>query len=194
VGWNNNHIETWHHVFTQISALCFQLKSKNFKLKSINIGGGFPAHLGNQYAKLTHLSKDILPFLTQFRAELNLEVVAEPGSFLVANAGKMIVRVIERLKRDNREWIYVDSGVFQGFSWIMGGLHYQIEAVYTYSTLIPMVVCGPTCDTHDVFSYEVQLPSNLSVGDLLVISPAGAYISSSINYNGFSFPNEILID
>jgi ornithine decarboxylase len=192
VGWNNNHIETWHHVFTQISDLCYQLKYQNIQLNSINIGGGFPAHLGNQYEKLSHLSSEILPFLTQFREDFNFEVVAEPGSFLVANAGKMVVRVIERLKRDNRDWVYVDSGIFQGFSWIMGGLQYQIEAVCADSPIIPMVVCGPTCDTHDVFSYEVLLPSNLSVGDLLVISPAGAYISSSKNYNGFSFPNEVV--
>jgi diaminopimelate decarboxylase len=56
-----------------------------------------------------------------------------------------------------------------------------------------MVVCGPTCDTHDVYSHSVMLPDSIAEGDLLTVSPAGAYISSSQDYNGFSIPLEYVI-
>jgi ornithine decarboxylase len=196
VGWNNEHLETWHRVCRDISELAIQLKQKHSSFNSVNIGGGFPAHHGNQTEKLHHISEVILPYLLKWKNEEKLEVVAEPGSYLLANAGTMVVKVIARIVRNNVDWVYVDSGIFQGFSWIMGGLSYKIEALSPKDDEITkkMVVCGPTCDTHDVFSHSVILPDSISEGDLLLVSPAGAYISSSKSYNGFDFPEEVVVE
>lgn len=195
VGWNNEQLETWEDVFKQILTLSTQLKSKDFPFSSVNIGGGFPAHSGNQFQKLETISSIIKPYIDTFKNQLNLEVDAEPGSYLVANAGTMYVKVIARIKRNNTDWIFLDSGIFQGFSWIMGGLKYNIQAsTNADSESQSMVVCGPTCDTHDVFSHHVALPKGISVGDILEISPAGAYISSSKEYNGFGFPEEVIVE
>ena len=196
VGWNNDHLETWHRVFRNISELAIQLKQKHSSFNSVNIGGGFPAHHGNQTEKLRRISEVILPYLLKWQNEEKLDVVAEPGSYLMANAGILVVKVIARIERNNVDWVYVDSGIFQGFSWIMGGLSYNIEALNPNEDELTkkMVVCGPTCDTHDVFSHSVILPDSISEGDLLLISPAGAYISSSKSYNGFDFPREEVVE
>ncbi len=195
VGWNNEQLDTWKNVFEEMLSLVNELKSMNFPIISINIGGGFPAHSGNQFEKLEKIAVVIKPYLEIFEKELSMEVIAEPGSYLVANAGSMFVKVIARVKRNNLDWVYVDSGIFQGFSWIMGGLDYHLEALENKNTeLQSMVVCGPTCDTHDVFSHSVMLPKNIGIGDIITISPAGAYISSSKSYNGFDFPEEEMVE
>jgi ornithine decarboxylase len=195
VGWNNEQLDTWKNVFEEMQSLVSRLKALNHPITSVNIGGGFPAHSGNQFEKMEKIAAVIKPYLEHFKQKMNMEVIAEPGSYLVANAGTMFVKVIARVKRNDLDWVYVDSGIFQGFSWIMGGLQYHLEALEINNTeLQPMVVCGPTCDTHDVYSHSVMLPKNIRVGDILTISPAGAYISSSKSYNGFDFPTEEVVE
>ncbi|MDD2345828.1 MAG: hypothetical protein PHY85_06760 [Bacteroidales bacterium] len=193
LGWNNANESTWKNVFERLDKQIIELQEKNLNLKTINIGGGFPAHLNNQYADLEKIAKVILPYLNAWRQK-NIQVLAEPGSFLAANAGIMLTSVIEKVKRNGKTWIFVDSGIFQGFYWILGGLNYQIEyhGASKPKNLEKMVVCGPTCDTHDVFSEEVLLPTEIKVGDKLIIHPAGAYISSAQKYNGFDYPKQII--
>jgi ornithine decarboxylase len=195
VGWNNDHLDTWDRVFRDISELAIHLKQKHRSFNSVNIGGGFPAHHVDQTEKLRRIAEVINPYLLKWHNEEKFDVVAEPGSYLLANAGTMTVKVIARIERNNVDWVYVDSGIFQGFSWIMGGLRYDIEALNQTKIdyLKKMVVCGPTCDTHDVYSHSVMLPDSIAEGDLLTVSPAGAYISSSQDYNGFSIPLEYVI-
>lgn len=192
VGWNNRSLITWKRVYESISSNIANLKTKNILLKSINIGGGFPAHSGNQYEQLSEISNLILHHLNEWRNQ-GIQVIAEPGSFFMANSGVMIVSVIDCIKRRGKNWVYIDSGVFQGFYWILSGLTYSISALNSDCTnYTEMIVCGPTCDTHDVFSYRVSLPETIKPGDKLIIYPAGAYIHSAQNYNGFSYPKQIL--
>ena len=118
-----------------------------------------------------------------------MEVYAEPGSFLTTNTGIVISKVINVIKRKDRIWAYLDTGINQGFTWIMGGLEYAIFSPYKMvSPLTDYVVCGPTCDSHDLFSKQAFLSSELKENDLLLIYPAGSYISSSKMYNGFDYP------
>ena len=195
LGWNNPNEKTWKSVFEKINKWIIDNHKKTLVLKTINIGGGFPAHLNNQYADLEKIAKTILPFLNNWR-ENGIHVLAEPGSFLIANAGVLYTSVIEIIKRKEKTWVFVDNGVFQGFYWILGGLKYHVESLEKNSSvkLKQMIVCGPTCDTHDVFSDSVLLPENIKIGDILVIHPAGAYINSAQNYNGFAYPKQIVIN
>ncbi|MDD2411523.1 MAG: hypothetical protein RBS19_03975 [Bacteroidales bacterium] len=193
LGWNNANEATWKMVFEQLDKKIIELQKKNVDLKTINIGGGFPAHLNNQYADLEKIADVILPYLKSWR-EKNIKVLAEPGSFLVANAGVLVTSVIEKVERNGKTWIFVDSGIFQGFYWILGGLKYQIESLEKSKSenFKKMIVCGPTCDTHDIFSEDILLPTDIKTGDKLIIHPAGAYISSAQKYNGFDYPKQII--
>ncbi len=194
LGWNNANEETWKAVFEKINHWIFDNHNTTIDIKTINIGGGFPAHLSNQYDDLEGISKIILPFLTRWR-NLGIRVLAEPGSFLLANAGVLVTSVIEVVERKGKTWVFVDSGIFQGFYWILGGLKYNIESktIDNNPNLKKMIVCGPTCDTHDIFSEEVCLPENIKIGDKILIHPAGAYIKSAQNYNGFGYPKQIVV-
>ncbi len=193
LGWNNANFENWQKVYAYIDSIIEELIINSQKPKFVNIGSGFPAHKDNGKENLEKIAKIILPFLNKWRSQ-NISVIAEPGSFLLAYAGILYVKIIEKIKRNNKTWIFVDSGIFQGFYWILSGLTYNIKAEKQSKNceLAEFVVCGPSCDTHDVFSYNVWLPKSIKKGDILCVDPAGAYISSAKEYNGFEYPRQIV--
>ena len=82
-------------------------------------------------------------------------------------------------------------GICQGFFWILSGLKYPVIYPYEFDDnekFENYCITGPTLDSHDVFADNISLPSQIKVGDFLLIYPAGAYIDSSKNYNGFEYP------
>ncbi|MCK9255042.1 MAG: hypothetical protein M0Q45_01480 [Bacteroidales bacterium] len=193
VGWNNDNIENWNNVFEYINELKNDLINQNFSFEFINIGSGFPAHKNDGKENLKEIAKIILPYLNKWRKE-NIKLIAEPGSFLVAYAGILHTKIIEIIEKKGKKWVFVDTGIFQGFYWILSGLNYNIRAEKPESNFETeeFVVCGPSCDTHDVFSYKVKLPKSIKKGDILCVEPAGAYIFSAKEYNGFSYPIQIV--
>jgi ornithine decarboxylase len=190
VGWNNGRLESWSGALqhsVQIAKSCIR---QGIPLRSINIGGGFPAHGGDQYARLKDIADVLRPTLQILKEELGLLLYAEPGSFIAANACVMVCRVLDVVQRRDQIWVYVDSGINQGFYWIYAGIRYQVVAAQPRSHRTRnYVVTGPTCDSQDIFGEAVELPADLREGDILLVFPAGAYVSSARNYNGFAYPS-----
>jgi len=195
VGWNNTEKETYSSALSTAEKTIKLLLKNNIELSFLNIGGGFPAHCHDQYKWIGKISEKIKPQLNQFRDHYNLKIITEPGSFITANSAVMVCTVVETARRGKTNWIFLDSGIFQGFQWIMAGLKYQV--IYPYKNtkkinLIKYTVTGPTCDSHDVFIKEILLPEAIKSGDKLMIYPAGAYIASAQYYNGFSYPETMI--
>lgn len=190
VGWNNNHIATWDKTMQIVENVIGDCSSNGIYLKFIDLGGGFPAHLINQYDALHKIAETIKPYLYTFRHKHGLRIIAEPGSFLVANTSAMIVQVFDIIERNNVKWVFINSGINQGFYWIQTGLEYGITMLRKSSKAKKeqFIVTGPTCDTHDIFSESIELPADIAVGDYLIVFPAGAYINSADSYNGFRCP------
>lgn len=192
VGWNNNNVENWKKTILEIEKILSHTKKEGIELNFINLGGGFPAHNIEQYKALTLIAGTITPLITKIKQRYNLNFIAEPGSFLVANTAVLALEIYDIIKRNNKLWIFANSGIMQGFAWILSNLTYQI----IHSTQIEQqnmettqfILTGPTLDSHDVFSDKAELPKNTQIGDILFISPAGAYINSSKKYNNYPFP------
>lgn len=194
VGWNNSNTSTWQQAITTAYQTIQQCRDAHIALKFMNIGGGFPAHVHDQYQCLHDIAEVINPYLRKIQHEFNMEIYAEPGSFLTTNAGVVIATVVNVVKRKNNVRVYLDTGINQGFSWIMGGIEYAVFSPETMRLpLTQYVVCGPTCDSHDVFHRNILLSSALQPEDLLLIYPAGAYISSAKTYNGFDYPSVTVV-
>lgn len=189
VGWNNTRLAAWEQAVKDALQAIEDCRDAGISLRFLNIGGGFPAHLVDANALLEQIAHTLNPFLTHVRSKYGMEIYAEPGSFLVDNAGVVVTRVIGVVRRERRTWVYVDTGINQGFHWIMGGLEYAvISPDEEKGPLEEYVVSGPTCDSHDVFSEQAQLGRDLKAGDFLLIYPAGAYVTSAKTYNGFDYP------
>lgn len=193
VGWNNKSTFNWEKVILHAEDLRIKLSKSGRKIEIIDIGGGFPGHDEDSEIYFEDISKKILPYLNHWR-NLGIKVITEPGSYLIANAGILYSTVIEKIKRKEKYWIFLDTGIFQGFYWILGGLKYRIknESKGNPGELAEYVITGPTCDSFDIFAKNAFLPTQTNVGDIISISPAGAYIQSAKNYNGFEYPPEIV--
>ena len=189
VGWNNGQLESWSGALQHAVQLAQACLRQGIPLRSINLGGGFPAHGGDPHARLREIAEVLRPTMRILKEELGLLLYAEPGSFIAAQACVLVCRVLDVVQRRDQAWVYVDSGINQGFYWIYAGVRYQIVAAHPRSSQTKSyVVTGPTCDSHDLFGEAVELPEDLREGDLLLVFPAGAYVSSSRDYNGFTLP------
>ena len=90
----------------KVEMLCRELKAKYPGFNTIDIGGG----LGISYRPLQdpldprHFAEVVAPFLRR----LNLNVVMEPGRFLVGNAGILVTRI--QYIKDGPSKKFVDRG------------------------------------------------------------------------------------
>ncbi len=155
------------------------------KLNLLDIGGGFPA----PYDESVKPFRD-LAFLINTELERlfppDIQIVAEPGRFLVATAGTSVSSIIGKAVRNGKHCYYIDDGVYHTFSGIIfDHCQYQLKAFRRGKTSVSTVF-GPTCDALDVVSMTDILPVNLDEGDLLYSENIGAYsVASSTTFNGF---------
>ena len=113
----------------------------------------------------------------------DIEIIAEPGRFLVATAASVVVEIIGTAYRDGKKCYYVNDGVYHTFSGIIFD-HCGIS--FKEGNEEMCAVYGPTCDALDTITMANLLPVDLSIGDLLYSDTIGAYShASSTFFNGF---------
>ena len=88
-------------------------------MKILDIGGGFPAPYDR--ARQTVLASWPKPSTAEFNRLFpkDLEILAEPGRFLVATAGTLVATVIGKAVRDGKQCYYIDDGVYHTFSGVI---------------------------------------------------------------------------
>ncbi len=102
-----------------------------------------------------------------------VRVMAEPGRYLVSDAGWFVCRVAGTATRGGKRWVYFDAGMFGGIIETTEGLQYDVVTDRT-GRLIPWTVAGPTCDSVDVVMRDQLLPEDLLRGRLRLSSPTPA--------------------
>ena len=161
-----------------------EAKSRGFNLKLLDIGGGFPAAYDATVPKFSALAKKINHELDRlFPPEI--EILAEPGRFLVASAGNAVSKIIGKAIRNEKMSYYVDDGVYHTYSGVIfDHCTYHMKSFKKGATQI-CAVFGPTCDALDTISLAEQLPE-LEIGEYLYSENIGAYsAASSTHFNGF---------
>src|SRR5664280_3362938 len=104
----------------------------------------------------------------------DIEILAEPGRFLVATAATAVARIIGKAVRDGKTCYYVDDSVYHTFSGIVfDHCQYRLKAFRKGDTEI-CTVFGQTCDGMDAIVQSEELPS-LEIDNLLYSENIGAY-------------------
>jgi len=174
--------------FIQAIHLCAgvfaEAKSRGFNLKLLDIGGGFPAAYDESVPKFSGLASKINHELDRLFPK-EIEILAEPGRFLVASAGNAVSKIIGRAFRNEKLCYYVDDGVYHTYSGVIfDHCTYHLKSFKKGPTQI-CAVFGPTCDALDTISLAEQLPE-LEIDDYLYSENIGAYsAASSTHFNGF---------
>jgi len=154
------------------------------KLKILDIGGGFPAPYDRNVRPFRELARTLNSEFKRLFPK-DIEILAEPGRFLVATAAALVVKVIGKATRDGKPCYYVDDGIYGTFSGILfDHCQYHVKAFKKGPRQICSVF-GPTCDALDTISLAEELPE-LRLGELLYSENIGAYSNaSSTSFNGF---------
>jgi len=163
-----------------------EARSRGYKkMNLLDIGGGFPAPYDPSVKPFRELARKINAEINRLFTK-DIQILAEPGRFMVATAGTAVSKIIGKAVRDGKLCYYIDDGVYHTFSGIIfDHCHYHPKAFKKGTTQI-CTVFGPTCDALDVVSMAEELPAGLERGDLVYTRDIGAYSNASSTwFNGF---------
>ena len=194
VGSQQTDLSQWDGAIGAAARMFNLLAEADINLRMINIGGGFPAHYSGEVPEIDRYAQAVMAAITRHFGNDLPEIVIEPGRSLVGDAGVIqseVVLISEKGGSDDRRWVYLDVGKFNGLAETMDeSIKYRIVTPGRGGSSGPVILAGPTCDSADILyeRTEYQLPLGLCVGDKIEILSAGAYTASyaSVGFNGFS--------
>ena len=178
--------ENWRVGIEKARTIFDAMAKAGLKPRMLDIGGGFPVRHVKPIPSIEVIGAVVNEALKAFPAEV--QVVAEPGRYLVSDAGYFVCRVIGTTTRAGKRWMHWDAGLFGGVIETAEGLKYKIRTDRSGPD-IPWHVAGPTCDSVDVILRDEPLPSDLREGDFIYLRNAGAYTTAyASEFNGFPLP------
>ncbi len=181
----------------RVAELVRELRAEGERaLRSVDIGGG----LGIDYetdewdpqARVRAYAETVRGAL----GDLDVELLLEPGRFLVAQAGALLCEVVYTKRNGAKRFVITNAGMNDLIRPSLYGAHHAIEPVgpRRAGTLETVDVVGPVCESGDFLARDREL-SPVERGDLLAILDAGAYgLSLSSNYNTRGRPAEVLVE
>jgi ornithine decarboxylase len=184
--------ENWRVGIEKARALFDAMARAGLRPRMLDIGGGFPVRHVKPIPSIEVIGELINEALEAFPPDVR--VVAEPGRYLVSDAGYFVCRVMGTATRAGKRWMHWDAGLFGGVIETTEGLKYKIRTERSGPD-VPWHVAGPTCDSVDVILRDEPLPSDLQEGDFIYIRNAGAYTTAyASEFNGFPLPEVRVFD
>lgn len=184
VGSQCTNFENFVQALNMAAAIMNESRARGHELKILDIGGGFPAPYNKHVRPFRDLAKVINSEIARL-FDKKIQILAEPGRFLVATAASSVARVIGKAVRDGKPCYYINDSVYHTFSGIIfDHCQYPLKAFKSGKKEL-CAVFGQTCDGLDVLSQSEQLP-NLKIDDLVYAENIGAYSNASATwFNGF---------
>ncbi len=184
VGSQCANFENFVQALGMAAAVIREAASRGREINILDIGGGFPVRYDRHVKPFSLLARTINAEIARL-FPAGMQILAEPGRFLVATAAVAVARVIGKTIRDGKVCYYIDDSVYHTFSGIIfDHCQYRLRAFKKGKTEI-CAVFGQTCDGLDVISHAEELPQ-LDIDDLVYAENIGAYsTASSTWFNGF---------
>lgn len=182
----------WRRVCDELGGIAERIGS----VEIIDIGGGLPIPY----------SADDEPFdldawsvgLAEIKAAYPAYRLAiEPGRYLVAEAGALLLGVTQVIEKDGIRRVGGDAGMN---ALLRPALYDAWHDIVNLSRLDDTAedmfdVVGPLCESSDVFGKRRRLPTATVPDDVLLIADTGAYGYSMANiYNLRTLPSEEVLD
>ncbi len=182
----------WREVYADLASLAEQIGT----VDTLDIGGGLPVPY----------TPESRPFdIAAWRSGLDeikaaypgFRLAVEPGRYLVAEAGALLVRVTQVIEKDGLRRIGVDGGMN---ALVRPAMYDAWHGIHNLSRLdddavAAFDVVGPICESSDVFGRARMLPAATAEGDVVLIADAGAYGMAMANtYNLRALPVEEVIE
>ncbi len=199
-------------VWVHCAQLSLGIAERMPEVTRLSLGGGF------KVARMqTEISADLQKIGEKMKAEfesftqrhgrkLHLEI--EPGTYLVANAGALVCRIMDVVDTGAQGYAFIkiDSGMTEILRPSLYGAQHPIIVVPQAKERRKSgkyLVAGHCCESGDILTPKPGNPEQLKprrlkearIGDALVIEGAGAYCAAmaSKNYNSFPECAEVLL-
>lgn len=200
VGSQQRDLSQWGPALEQARWVFDRVAAAGVTLDLINLGGGFPARYLDEIPSIEAYADAIRAHLRQHFGDVPVQLIVEPGRYVVGDAGVLLSEVVLVSRKDyadDERWVFLDTGIFGGLAEALGeAIKYRIARVDSSgqvsddSVTGPVVLAGPTCDSVDVLyeEFRYQLPVDLASGDRLAFLSAGAYTKAycTDGFNGFT--------
>jgi bifunctional diaminopimelate decarboxylase / aspartate kinase len=182
----------WRAVYGELAGLADGIGT----VETIDIGGGLPVPYAPDAAPF-----DLVAWASGLAgikaAYPRFALAVEPGRYLVAEAGVLLLRATQVVEKDGVRRVGVDAGM----NAILRPALY--EAWHDIANLdraddpadTAFDVVGPICESGDVLGRQRLLPAATGEGDVLLLADAGAYGHVMANtYNLRPLPAEDVIE
>jgi len=194
VGSQSKNVENYLQALELSANIFSEAKEAGMPLKIMDIGGGFPIeHFDNEIGiNFERMASQIRQRMKAL-FDKNVKFIAEPGRFLAGPAGTLVTQVIGRTFRNNKNYYYLNDGIYGDFSgMVFDHCKYEFKTLRRGQTFLS-TLAGPTCDSFDTLSINEEIPE-LYVGDVVYVKNIGAYSSASATpgFNGFP-PAKIIL-
>ncbi|MBW3535122.1 MAG: diaminopimelate decarboxylase [Gemmatimonadetes bacterium] len=186
----------YFRALSTVADMAADLRGMGAELRFVDIGGGFGVGYDDEPGMvIADLARALLPLLSS----TGLRLVAEPGRFIVGEAGALVTRVQYVKRAGHKTFVIVDGGMTELIRPSHYGGYHAIEpAVESDDTggadEVLVDVVGPICESGDFLARDrpLRIPA---AGELLVVKTAGAYgFAMASNYNARRRPAEALVD
>ncbi len=162
-------------------------------LRILDLGGGLgvPYRPGDPRLDLRALGESLAPFRS---SATGVELWMEPGRFLVAEAGALLVRVNQVRQKGDRCFVGVDAGMNALLRpALYGSWHPIVNLSRVDGPNVSCDIVGPICESADVLGRDRTLIDPRE-GDVLLIGLAGAYgLAMASTYNSRPLPRSVVL-
>ena len=192
VGSQLSRLDAYRHGIERVLHLLEQVRADGATdLRYLDIGGGLAVtYDAEEPTDLDRFSEIVVPAVRS----TGLQLIVEPGRFMVGNAGVLLSRVLYRKRSGGKELVIVDAGMTDLLRPSHYNAYHRIEAVGAMDGRTRVDVVGPVCESGDFLALDREL-EDLRPGDLVAVHSAGAYgYVMASNYNTRPKPAEVLVD
>ena len=160
------------------------IESLTTRIEYLNLGGGLGVNYDNPSQDRVADFKNWFKAIRKHLPESIIRTIhLEPGRSIVAQCGSLIGSVQYIKNRGSQQIAILDVGMNQLMRPAMYGARHHISILGDHFITQKYTVCGPSCESSDLFGHDFELPS-LNQGDIMMIHSTGAYGSSmQLNYN-----------
>ena len=182
----------WRDVYAELCLLAERIPT----VETLDIGGGFPVPYvaGEAPFDLAAWARDLAPIKAAYP---QYALAIEPGRYLVAEAGALLLSATQVVEKDGVRRVGVDGGMN---ALLRPALYDAWHEVVNLTRLdapddADVDIVGPICESGDVLARQRRMPSATAEGDILLVADAGAYGMAMANtYNLRALPAEDAYD
>lgn len=179
---------------TRIRTILEALREQGVRLRQLDLGGGIGIAYARDDARIDVDSWGRA--VTEATRDLDLELVLEPGRYLVGNAGILLTRVLGVKPGEDRSFVIIDAAMNDLLRPALYGSYHAIVPVKRPPPDAPtraVDIVGPVCECGDFLAQDRPL-SAVAPGDLLAVLSVGAYgMTMASTYNTRPLPAEVLV-